>query len=740
MKKVIACLVMSTLIFGLAACDKTGKPNEDVERPNEDVVQEEVPKYKELTDPRGKTLESTATGEGNPQLVNTIYETKDAVIADYIPTELGYAVDPTGMTDSTAGIQEALYDCHNSGGGTVYLPVGNYAISDTIYIPPFVTLRGDWQDPDSENFDGEYGTIISVWMDSDDSESAGAFKMGGSAGAVGLTVYYPLQTLDCVMPYPYTFFTNGTGSNYMLSTINNVTIINGYRGLGTVYGNTHEQFQVKGVRGTFLYKGISLNNSSDVGTVRDVTISNKYWKEASADCMNAVLGSRIDAFTKEYAVGIEITDIEWTQFNDVRIDGCAMGVHTAAGSRIAFAGCMYDMTITNCTQGMLIDDLDDRWGMVLARSYVEGGIANNSDGKIKMTDVKVVGEVTEVKDKSYFIEEEADLTDCGIDYDDTYVKPAARVLIADIPSGLFTDGTPALQKALDEMAAEGGGVVYVPGGTYRFLSPITVPANVELRGSSSVAARDHMGLSVGTVFTCYYGDDPSNGPDDQAFITLAGENAGINGIRIIYPENSSKSEDINTTYTVRGTAAGVSIVNSVIVASSYGVDFRNCDNHYIEGVMTTCYKNAFYLGGKGGNMNRCLQNGTVMQRTNTVPGLVNWVTPEELFTELLDKVLRKECTYIKIEDATDQLIYSVFAYGCKTGFESINSENTLLINIGNDNIGNTAPQIIINGGSLTGINVMRYNGYSYELEAGNAALYNRIAISEAAEKTVIKSK
>ena len=43
---------------------------------------------------------------------------------------------------------------------TVYLPAGVYAVSGKIQIPPYVTLRGDWQDPDTGG-DG-CGTVIFV--------------------------------------------------------------------------------------------------------------------------------------------------------------------------------------------------------------------------------------------------------------------------------------------------------------------------------------------------------------------------------------------------------------------------------------------------------------------------------------------------------------------------------------------------------------------------------------------------
>ena len=734
MKKVLICLLTGVMAFCLGACSSGGSnPETQDDTPVEE--QEKTPVYKELTDPRGKTLTSTATGEKDPRMIETLYETKDVVIADYIPTEMGYAVDPTGMTDSTQGIQKALLDCYNSGGGTVYLPAGNYAISDTIYIPPFVTLRGDWQDPDVGT---EYGTIISVWMESEDTEEAGAFKLGGSAGAVGLTVYYPLQSLDCITPYPFTFFVDGQAANKMLSTVRNVTIINGYRGIGTSYGTPHESLQIDNVKGTFLWYGCSLANSADVGTVKNFKVSSKYWKEADADCMNAVSGNRIDAYMKRYTTGLRLGDLEWTEFSNIQIDGCAIGIQTVEGARASFAGSLYDVTITDCGQGLVFDDMDSRWGTVIANSHVEGGITNNTEGWVKLCNVEVEGDIIEYKEGTIVVDE-SDISSYIIDYEDSYTKPASNVIVADIPNGLFTDAGPDLQAYLDQMAEQGGGVVYVPGGTYRFKTAVTVPQGVELRGSSSVATRDLLNFCSGTLFLCYYGDDASNGTDDRAFITLDGENAGLNGIRIVYPENGPKSDDLNSTYTVRGMASGVYVVNCEIAASAYGIDFSGCDDHYLDSVYTSCYYNAFRLGGTGGSVSRCLQNGTVIQRMS-IAGLEDWITAEDLFSALLDPILRKECRFIIVENATDQLIYNTFAYGCMTAVTNINSENTYLNNIGNDNIGNITPQIYVEGGSLTGVNIMRYNGYSYELAKGSLELYNRIAILEIAEKSVMKEE
>lgn len=729
-KKIYMYLLMGTVLMcAFVSCSKTS----DTSEKNRDEVVEQ----KELTDPRGKTLEDTSTGELKSQIVETLYETKDVVIADIIPTEMGYAVDPTGATDSTEGIQKALYDCHDAGGGTVYLPSGNYAISHSIYVPPYVTLRGDWQDPDVGT---EYGTIISVWMDADDSERTGIFRLGSCGGAKGLTIYYPLQTLDLVMPYPYTFFVGGSGADHTLITISDITIINGYRGIGTEYYTSNECLQVDNIKGTFLLHGLKALYSTDVGNVVNFKVNNKYWKEAAADCMNAVSGDAIDAYTKQYTTGIQLGDLDWTFLSNIEVDGCAIGIQGVPGMRNASAnayhGSMTDLKITNCEKGIVFDYLNSLFGAAIAKSYVEGGIYNNTKGPLKLCDVEVKGEVLGVEANT-ITTDETDMSDYVIDYHASYVKPASRLKVLDLPNGNSEDMAPAVQEALNQMAEDGGGVVYIPGGVYSFQTPITVPAGVELRGATSVATREIAYDFAGTVFLCYYGDDESSKPEDEAFITLNGENAGLNGIRIVYPENSPKSGEMKTTYVVRGKGTGVYVVNSMISGSYYGIDFRNCDNHYIKGVTTCCYCNAFILGGENGIMTGCLQNGTVQARVST-PYMIDGVDENGIFEDLINPVLQRTTEYVIVEGATNQLIYDAFSYGSKTAFTNVNSENTLVNNFGTDGFTFEGILVEMKSGSVTGINMMRLGGNSYNYTSGSMKLYNRLTYREPKEQAIVK--
>jgi len=692
-------------------------------------------------------LKDNSKGKSNPRVVETKYATQDVVIADIIPTEDGYAVSNDGIGDSTAGIQKALNDCARNGGGTVYLPAGVYTISGKITIPPYVTLRGDWQDPDQGT---EYGTVICIYGESQDKYAPGneviegTFMLGGSGGVVGLTVYYPEQSLDAIRYYPFAFYTDGNGNNYMLSTVKNVTVLNGFRGIGACCnssGGAHEQLTVENFKGTFLYTGAEVYNQADVGTWQDVVISNKYWKQATGDkYIVGADGAKLDAYTKANAVGLKLGDLEWTEFESLKVSDCSIGIEIMVGKRIQFAGSLLDIEILGCGKGMLIHQLDRRWGMVIARSTIENGIYNYSfqnnageiPGMVKLCGVKVTGDI-----KGEYLMAEDDLTAFTVDYKRAYVKPnAVLYVVTGVDTTGATDISAALQAKLDEAAATGG-VVYLPGGAYRLDQPITVPAGVELRGASSVATRDQGWECKGTLLQCYYGDDESSKTTDKAFITLAGDYAGINGIRIVYPENGPYDSNLNTTYTVRGQGKGVYMVNSMIAASAYGVDFRGCDEHFIQKVTTCCYYNTFILGGKNGMLNGCLQNGTVLCRTGA-PNLQSWLAEGNVFTDLFDPITRPHTEYIILEGAEDQQIYNTFAYGVANMIVCRNS-TALVANIGSDNLGTGMYQIVMNGGKLVTVNSMRWNGKSYLHNSGTLEMYNRLTINIKNEETYKKT-
>ena len=691
----------------------------------ETYLSEGAPVVPKTLDYLTTAIYSVQSTEDGPIIVNTLYTTEDVVVADIYLSEEDYGIDSSGVTDVTAIIQSALNECQNMGGGTVFLPAGKYRITRGLSIPAFVTLRGDWQDPDEGN---EYGTIIIADVKSKSSKEEGLIKVGGSAGAYGLTVYYPNQSLDNPQPYPATFFVaSDIAANFMASTVKNVTVINGYEGIRTHATMNHEQLTVENFKGTFLSIGLHLTNSSDVGTCTNIVVRPIYWP-AFAKAMGYTVPdeTKLKAYTRANATGFEMGDLEWTEFIHITVTDCKYGLHIVDGARASFAGSFYDTVILDTDVALQADDMDPRWGMHISNSYIVGSvdaIVNNSNGVIKTAGTTAIGGL-----RGTVLVDTDNLTQYKIDTGVTYQKPVAKLYTdPTIDKTGKTDISTKLQALLDE-AGKTGGVVYLPAGLYRLENPVSVPVGVELRGCSSVPQREQSTLSKGTMIRMIYGQGGNE--DDTAGVSLAA-GAGINGVRFQYWDNNGSIRE--TAYTVRGLGDNVYLVNCEFMAAGRGVDFLDCDNHLIKKLTTFCYINDIRVGGKNGVVTGMLHNCTVMARHGL--GITYPETPGYASD---NHVARDYNATIVVEEAENQIIFNCFSYGVRNLIHQIDSKNTLAINIGADNIGDTSPQLLLEGGSFVGINILRFNGVSCEYTKGTSVrLYSRLGIGEKREETLI---
>ncbi|MBO4769869.1 MAG: hypothetical protein J5563_03710 [Clostridia bacterium] len=667
--------------------------------------------------------DTTYVYENLPVIPETVFPQREIIVADAVATNPGYGADPTGEKNSRRAIQKALDDVSEAGGGTVYLPAGKYMVDGSIKIPPFVTLRGDY----NYSEDGGYGTVILDRQKSTTDCGQSLFILGGSGGVRGITVYYPEQDIDNVKPYPFTFYTTGQGTSYMLSTVQDCTVINGYAGIGACVAtaNPHEQFTVENLRGTFLCRGAEVYNQADVGTWKNLTVSPKYWAQAGAE-YGAPSYERIAAYTRENCTGLILGDLEWTEFANIDISDCETGVRIVKGQRIEFAGSLFDFRVTGCRKALSVESIDSRWGMVIARSSFEGSewaIRNNSGGIVKMTAVDTVGKVGGTGEIS--VDNDADLTGITTDYERVYPVPQKNLYVLDGKEEKgIKDISGKLQQLLDE-AGGTGGIVYLPAGFYLLKKPVSVPAGVELRGSSSLPTRSQGGLERGTVILTDYGMD--TGPEDAALVTLGGDGSGINGLKIAFFKNGP-TVCKSTPYAVRGNGKGVYAVNCSIVASAYGIDFSGCDGHLIKKITICCYKNSILAGGKNGMIEGCLQNGTAIVR-HKLPRTAGWVTEGEVFDKLFNPVTRKDCTFITVRNADGESILNTFCYGCAGFAVCEDSTDVLICNIGADNLGGDF--LAFRSSDGTGVNLMRWNGNPVgDNVSSDFRLYNRITIND----------
>ena len=694
----------------------------------------------------------TADGyDGGPYLVKTVYDTEQTLIANVIVTPETYGVDPTGIEDSTLGIQRALEDCRAMGGGVVFLPEGQYVVSKTLRIGEGVVLQGDWQDPNLTDAP-EYGTVILAKMaplsgdEVLDPAADPLFLMlrenNSNNGLCGLTVYYPEQNINDVKPYGYTVY----ASNPSMTTLRDLTFINAYRGIGAGLDSAdHELLHIESIRMTALISAYQAENSSEIGYTYDFSVSPRYW-ECAADAFRCADGDALQAFCRENTVAMIFKDLDLNQYTGIAIDGC----YTAMLIDQGFWGVFYDVNISDCDYGVVAKSLTGASGVGIACATIEAdvyAVANYAVGgsTLKLTDVQATGKggIQTAKGAYTMIDNEADLSGYDAEYG-TYQKPADILYIADVAEyeGQHEDAALAIQAALDSAAATGG-IVYVPHGVYHLYSPLTVPAGVELRGGMAMAARDSSlstGTIPGTLFLSYL--------DDGDFISLH-QSAGVQGLRIFYvPYDAttalellqSGDDVINSCVAVRGSGDNVYATNMVISGCFVGIDFTDCDNHLIKNTFGCAFRHFVRAGGEDGNISAVLSNMTfTMRQPFFKRGMYdldycneeNWkIHSDERnsygFETIRDKVVRVYCDAFYIVDARNETLNNVFMYGCHSVLVADHSE-VIGINLTDDWQGICPMFVAKDNSRVACFNPVRTVGSSHRCDdTSSLELYNRL--------------
>jgi len=160
-----------------------------------------------------------------------------AVVA---PTQDPYGAAGDGETDDTKAIQRALADIGDGGGGTVYLPQGQYRITDQLTVPEGVELRGAAGTvlPRTGNVDRQGQTVLQLDTEpaaNDPDTDPAPIHIGDSAGIRGITLLHPdqrvptedgVETKADLRSYPFTIRVDGSGS-----WVQDILLVNSYNGI-----------------------------------------------------------------------------------------------------------------------------------------------------------------------------------------------------------------------------------------------------------------------------------------------------------------------------------------------------------------------------------------------------------------------------------------------------------------------------------------------------------------------------
>ena len=762
MKRALAILLaILMLVTMLVACqthdtpdvdDPAKDPTDDPSTPSDDPSDDPTQGYQPTPEKQRDAYELvTAVGnENGPYLVKTVYATEQTIIADIIVTPEAYGVDPTGVKDSTEGIQKAVKDCRALGGGTVFLPAGQYLVTATIEIGEGVLLQGDWQDPDLTD-SPEYGTVILAktptlsGQEVFDPSAKPLFRLirenASNNGLSGLTIYYPEQDVKDVKPYGYTVYCIDPN----MTVLRNLTLLNSYQGIGAcLHGGGHELLHIDTVRMTALVKGYQAKKSSEIGYTHDLSISPKYWSEA-AEQFRCTDAAALRDFCRENTVAMKFQSLDLNQYTGIRIESAYTAMLIDAG----FWGIFYDVDIKDSVYGVVVQAMTGASGVGIAHATIEAdvyAVANYSRGNqpLKLTDVKATGKggIHTAEGAKTLIDDSEDLSKYDSSYD-TYQKPADILYVADVADyeGKHEDAAPAIQLALD-VAAKTGGIVYVPHGVYHLYSRLNVPTGVELRGAMAMPARDKpamVGHIPGTVFLTYL--------EDGDFITLQ-ESSGIQGLRIFYVRYDAttaleyiEADDprVSSCVAIRGKGANVYAMNMVVTGSFVGIDFTDCDDHLVKNTFGLCFRHFIRAGGKNGSINAVLCNQTFTMRQPFYPrGMYdpdyynddNWKLlakeGQDSYAVIRDLVVRKYCDTFYIKDAEGETLNNVFMYGPHTVLVADNAD-VVGINLTADWQGICPMFEIKNGSNVISFNPVRTSGTSHVCDdSSSLTLFNRL--------------
>jgi len=145
-----------------------------------------------------------------------------------------------------------------------------------------------------------------------------------------------------------------------------------------------------------------------------------------------------------------------------------------------------------------------------------------------------------------------------------------------------TDDTPAFQKALDDVGAAGGGIVFVPTGNYMIKTHLKVPAGTSLVG----VGRAPMAYSAKSPGSTLLAVEGAGSIEGAPFLMLLGPNSTLEGITVFYPDQVIAEKPLAYPWTVRGSGENVSIINVLLVNPYQAVDFATNQSarHFVRGL------------------------------------------------------------------------------------------------------------------------------------------------------------
>lgn len=232
-----------------------------------------------------------------------------------------------------------------------------------------------------------------------------------------------------------------------------------------------------------------------------------------------------------------------------------------------------------------------------------------------------------------------------------------------------TDATAAIQAALTDAGTNGGGAVFVPGGSYRLNGTLTIPTGVELRGIFDIP---HGTETKGSLLNIYAGRSNASG---TPFIQLQ-SGAGIKGLTFHYPEQIYDALDtvnfgmVPYPFLIRGLGADIYALNLSATIPYQLLDLATirCDRHYIDYIFATALKTGIQVG-KGavdGQIHNCQFNPSTYTHQGGKYDSIPTGTADDIH-----KILWRDATPYRFGHMTNEVLHENFVFGGLKGFHLV---------------------------------------------------------------------
>jgi len=304
---------------------------------------------------------------------------KDVPVVGYSVKEFGAKGD--GETDDTHAFHEALNRMAAAGGGTVWVPAGEYVIRGTLDIPINVELRGEWRPPKDGRPAG--GTILMAYAGRGDPDGEPFIETHSNSAVTHLSIWYPEQSASDPEPYPWTIYERPTNLFKPFSVVQNVTLYNSWKGI--YFGASrkgHVNWYVRRVYGTPLKQGVDLDMNNDTGRIYDVSFAPRYWRESGLPGAPEA-GDGFADWLRSNGTAFTLRRQDFAHWGPFSARGYHIGVHgtfslldqeverMATYGRSHFQGHLYGVRATDCEIAAKLEGLHEA-GVAFTDCTLEG--------------------------------------------------------------------------------------------------------------------------------------------------------------------------------------------------------------------------------------------------------------------------------------------------------------------------------------------------------------------------------